>query len=144
MMKKLVSVLTVVAAAGMFASTSAHAAETCAAKSAALEKEIKIAQQYGNTYKIDGLKKALAEVKAHCTNASVLADAQKEVNKLEKKLAEKRSDVAEVQADLSEAKAKGDAKKIAKYQKKLAEKQADLRDIQQELSQARAELAAHK
>lgn len=57
-MKKLVSVLTVVAAVGMFASASAHAAETCAAKSAALEKEIKIAQQYGNTYKVDGLKKA--------------------------------------------------------------------------------------
>ncbi|AUJ80121.1 MULTISPECIES: DUF1090 domain-containing protein [Enterobacter] len=141
-MKKLVSVLSVVAAVGMFATASAHAAESCAAKSAALEKEIKIAQQYGNTYKVNGLKKALAEVKAHCTNASVLADAQKDVRKLEKKLAEKRGDIAEVQADLAEAKAKGNAKKIAKYQKKLAEKQADLREIQQELNQARAELAA--
>ncbi|WP_163540646.1 DUF1090 family protein, partial [Klebsiella pneumoniae] len=68
-----------------------------------------------NTYKVNGLKKALAEVKAHCTPASVQADAQKEVKKLEKKLAEKREDIAEVQADLREAKAKGDSKKVAKY-----------------------------
>jgi chromosome segregation ATPase len=141
-MKKLVTVLAVVASVGMF--STAQAAETCAAKSSALEKEIKIAQQYGNSYKVAGLKKALAEVKAHCTNASVLADAQKDVAKLEKKLAEKRDDVAEVQADLSEAKAKRDSKKIAKYQRKLAEKQADVREIQQELAQARAELAALK
>ena len=55
-MKKLVSVLAVVASVSTFASSSVHAAETCAVKSAALEKEIKIAQQYGNTHKIAGLK----------------------------------------------------------------------------------------
>ncbi|MEM6160466.1 DUF1090 domain-containing protein [Erwinia sp. P6884] len=141
-MKKLVSVLTVVASIGLFASASTYAAESCNAKSAALEKEIRIAQQYGNTYKVAGLKSALAEVKAHCTSASVLADAQKDVKKLERKLAEKRGDIAEVQEDLSEAKAKGNAQKIAKYQRKLAEKQADVREIQQELSQARADLAS--
>lgn len=143
-MKKLASVLVVVASVGMFASASTYAAESCAAKSAALEKEIKISQQFGNAYKVAGLKQALAEVKAHCTNASVLADAQKDVRKLERKLAEKRGDVAEVQEDLSEAKAKGNTKKIAKYQRKLAEKQADVREIQEELTQARAELASLK
>nr|WP_024967158.1 DUF1090 domain-containing protein [Pantoea sp. IMH] len=143
-MKKLASVLVVVASVGMFASASTYAAESCAAKSAALEKEIKISQQFGNAYKVAGLKQALAEVKAHCTNASVLADAQKDVRKLERKLAEKRGDVAEVQEDLSEAKAKGNTKKIAKYQRKLAEKQADVREIQEELNQARAELASLK
>lgn len=143
-MKKLASVLVVVASVGMFASASTYAAESCAAKSAALEKEIKISQQFGNAYKVAGLKQALAEVKAHCTNANVLADAQKDVRKLERKLAEKRGDVAEVQEDLSEAKAKGNTKKIAKYQRKLAEKQADVREIQEELTQARAELASLK
>jgi uncharacterized membrane protein (DUF106 family) len=64
------------------------------------------------------------------------------VKKLEKKLAEKREDIAEVQADLREAKAKGDSKKVAKYQRKLAEKQSDLSSIQQELSRARAALAS--
>ena len=71
-----------------------------------------------------------------------MADAKNQVTKLEKKLAEKREDVAEVQANLGEAKAIGDTKKIVKYQKKLTDKQADLRQIQQELSQARAELSA--
>lgn len=138
-MKKFATVLTLMLSAGAF--NAAHAAESCADKSAALQKEISIAQQYGNTQKVAGLKKALAEVKAHCTNGSVLADAQKKVSKLEKKVADKRDDVSEVQADLKQAQAKGDQKKIAKYQKKLAEKQADLREVQQELSQARAELA---
>jgi chromosome segregation ATPase len=141
-MKKLITALAVIASIGAMA--SAQAAESCASKASALEKEIRIAQQYGNTYKVAGLKKALAEVKAHCTNSSVLADAQKEVSKLEKKLAEKREDIADVQADLREAQRKGDAKKIAKYKSKLAEKQADLREIQQDLNQARAELAALK
>lgn len=138
-MKKLMMVLALTLTAG--AMTSAQAAESCAAKRTALEQEISIAQQYGNAYKVAGLKKALAEVNAHCTNASVLSDARKDVSKLEKKLAEKREDVSEVQADLAEAQRKGDAKKIAKYQRKLAEKRADLNEIQQELSQARAELA---
>ena len=141
-MKKLLSALAVVATVGMFASASAQAAESCAQKRAALEKEIRIAQQYGNTYKVASLKKALAEVKAHCTNESVKADAQKKVAKLERKVADKRGDVAEVQRDLREAKAKGDSKKIAKYQKKLMEKQGDLRELEQELRQARAELGS--
>lgn len=141
-MKKLISVLAVVASVGMFA--SAQAAESCAAKSAALEKEIRIAQQYGNSYKVNSLKKAQAEVKAHCTSESVKADAQKDVRKLEKKLADKKGDIAEVQADLNKAKAKGDAKKVAKYQRKLTEKQADLREIQENLNRARADLASLK
>lgn len=139
-MKKIIIALAAVATLG--AMTSVQAAESCATKANAIEKEIRIAKQFGNTYKVAGLEKALAEVKAHCTNGSVLADARKDVTKLEKKLAEKREDVAEVQADLREAQAKGDAKKIAKYKSKLAEKQADVREIQQELNQARAELAA--
>ena len=45
-MKKVISILAVVAALGAF--TTAQAAESCAAKEAALQKEIRIAQQYGN------------------------------------------------------------------------------------------------
>lgn len=138
-MKKLLMVLALTLTAG--AVTTAQAAESCGAKRAALEKEISIAQQYGNTYKVAGLKKALAEVNAHCTNASVSADARREVAKLERKLVEKRNDVAEVEADLQQAKARGDMRKVAKYQSKLAEKRADLNEIQQKLNQARSELA---
>ncbi|QHM77977.1 hypothetical protein C7M52_04004 [Mixta theicola] len=139
-MKKL-TVLAAVMMAGVF--NMAHAGvEDCATKRAALEKEISIAQHYGNTMKVNSLKHALAEVKAHCTSASVIAKAQKEVAKLEKKLAEKQGDIREVQADLREAQARGKKDKIAKYQRKLSEKQADLQEIQQKLNQARADLAA--
>ncbi len=138
-MKKLMMVLALALTAG--AVTTAQAAQSCAAKRSALEKEIAIAQQYGNVHKVAGLKKALAEVNAHCTNASVVNDARKEVAKLEKKLAEKRNDISGLQADLKNAQARGDMKKVAKYQSKLAEKRADLQEIQQKLNQARAELA---
>ena len=139
-MKKL-TILAAVMMAGIV--NMAHAGHNdCATKRAVLEKEIKIAQQFGNTAKVMGLKQALAEVKAHCTSASVIADAQKDVAKLEKKLAEKQGDIREVQADLREAQARGKHDKIAKYQRKLREKQADLQEIQQKLTQARAELAA--
>lgn len=141
-MKKLATALTLILSVGVF--TSAHAAQSCASKASAIQKQITIAEQYGNSYKVAGLKRALADVKANCTNGSVLADAQKDVRKLEKKLAEKREDVSEVQADLKEAQARGDRKKIAKYQRKLAEKQGDVREIQQELNKARAELAKLK
>jgi hypothetical protein len=114
-MKKLITALAVIASIG--AMTSVQAAESCAAKASALEKEIRIAQHFGNAYKVAGLKKALAEVKAHCTNSSVLADAQKDVNKLERKLAEKREDIAEVQADLREAQRKGDASRKSRSTK---------------------------
>ncbi|HCW47954.1 DUF1090 domain-containing protein [Mixta calida] len=139
-MKKL-TVLAAVLMTGMI--NMAHArVEDCATKRAALEKEISIAQHYGNMAKVNSLKHALAEVKAHCTDATVLAKAQKEVTKLEKKLAEKQSDIREVQADLREAQARGKKDKIAKYQRKLSEKKADLQEIQQKLNQARADLAA--
>jgi len=139
-MKKL-TILAAVMMAGIV--NMAHAGhDDCATKRAALEKEISIAQQFGNTAKVMGLKQALAEVKAHCSNASVIADAQKDVAKLEKKLAEKQSDILEVQADLREAQIKGKKDKIAKYQRKLSEKKADLQEIQQKLAKARADLAA--
>ncbi|TDN51477.1 DUF1090 domain-containing protein [Scandinavium goeteborgense] len=138
-MKKLTTALALILATSAF--TAANASDNCASKRAALEKQISIAQQYGNSYKVAGLKKGLAEVTAHCTNSSMLSDAQKDVSKLEKKLAEKTKDVNEVQADLKKAQARGDRQKIAKYQRKLTEKQNDVREVQQDLNQARAKLA---
>ncbi|MGD8163250.1 DUF1090 domain-containing protein [Pantoea sp. FN0307] len=121
----------------------AHASNSdCATKRAVLEREIEIAQHHGNIHKVNGLKQALAEVKAHCTHDRVIASAQKDVAKLEKKRAKKQDELREVQADLHEAQASGRQDKVKKYQRKLKEKQADLREIEQELAQARAELAA--
>lgn len=127
-----------------YVSTAAAAGNDCNAKSAAIENQIKEAQKYGNYNKVAGLKQALAEVKAHCTDSGLAVKAQQKVTKLEKKLVEKQEDVREVQAELREAQAKNNQSKIAKYQKKLTEKRADVQEIQAELQAARSELAALK
>lgn len=137
-MKKLTLISTLILAGTM---NMAHA-EDCAAKRAALQKEIDIAQHYNNSAKVNGLKQALAEVNTHCTHDSMLADARQDVAKLERKLEEKQADIREAEADLREAQAEGKQDKMAKYQRKIREKQADLQEIKQELAQARAEQAA--
>lgn len=134
-MKKLASVLALAASVGFFA--SAHAAQNCTAKSAAIEKEIRVAEQFGNSYKVASLKRALAEVKAHCTNESINADSQKNVQQLEKKLEKKRQEIIQTKANLKDAQKKGDLKKIEKFKRQLIEKQADMREIQKELNRAR-------
>lgn len=131
-MKKIVSLSVLVMAMG--AASFANAAESCAAKEAQLQKQIGYAQAHGNYQEVLGLKKALAEVKMHCTESSVRQDTLKKVNKLQEKIADKQGDIREVQADLRKAQMKGDMKKVAKYQKKLAEKQADLQKLQAELA----------
>lgn len=121
----------------------AHAGNSdCATKRSVLEKELDMAQRYGNPHKVNGLQQALADVKAHCTHDRVIASAQKEVAKLEQKRAKKQGELREVQADLDEAQARGREDKVKKYQRKLREKQTDLQEIEHNLAQARAELAA--
>lgn len=120
---------------------SAQAAETCAAKREAIEQEIQSAEKYGNSYKLAGLQKALDEVKTHCTAAGVKADAQKDVSKLEQKLANKQNDIKNVTQDLKRAEEQGKSKKVEKYQKKLAEKTAELQEIQKKLDEARIALS---
>lgn len=145
MKKTNLMVLPLVLALGVgFSAAASAAGNDCAAKRAAIENQIKQAQKYGNTHKVAGLKKALREVNAHCTNSGLIKDAEKKVTKLEKKLAEKQGDVREIQADLRQAQAKGDVKKVAKYQRKLQEKQRDVQEVTADLNQARAELAALK
>ncbi|MBW7981658.1 DUF1090 domain-containing protein [Enterobacillus tribolii] len=138
------TLLSIAMIAGLGTMSAAHAYEDCNAKRAALENQIRIAEQYGNYNKVMGLKKALANVNAYCTNDSVAKDAEKKVQKLENKIADKKADISEIKADLNKAKAKGDAKKVAKYQSKLTEKQAELKELQAELKAARAQLAAMK
>ncbi|MCX8958755.1 DUF1090 family protein [Erwinia psidii] len=114
----------------------------CDTKIAVLEAKISSAETYNNTAKVTALKKALAEVKANCTDSAKLAAAEQKVANLEAKLANKKASLTEAEADLREAQAAGNAKKIAKYQKKVLEKQADVKEVTTELAKARATLAA--
>ncbi|WP_058910895.1 DUF1090 domain-containing protein [Entomohabitans teleogrylli] len=101
---------------------AAQSASPCSEKEQSILREISYAEKHGNQHRIDGLKKALSEVREHCTDSKVLADHQK-------KIADKREDIAERKAELDEARRKGDPEKIAKQQRKLAEDESELQAL---------------
>lgn len=92
----------------------------CDAKRQSIETEIAYAQSHDNASRVRGLQTALAEVTAHCTDASLQ-------NAANKKVAKAQEDVAENERDLQQAKDQGkSAKKIADRQRKLDQAHADL------------------
>ncbi len=104
-------------------STATFANSLCQEKEQDIQREIGYAEKHNNQHRVDGLKKALSEVKANCTDSKLRADHQK-------KIAEQKDEIAERRQDLQEAKEKGDAEKIAKREKKLKEAQDDLKALE--------------
>ena len=104
-------------------STASFAMSLCQEKEQDIQREISYAEKHNNQHRIDGLKKALSEVKDNCTDSKLRADHQK-------KIAKQKDEVAERQQDLAEAKQKGDADKIAKRERKLAEAQEELKKLE--------------
>ncbi|EGT5711917.1 DUF1090 domain-containing protein [Cronobacter dublinensis subsp. dublinensis] len=98
------------------------AASPCDEKAQEIEKEIRYAEQHQNQGRIDGLKKALSQVRANCRDGEVVATHRQ-------KVAEKEAEVAERRAELHEATQKGDADKIAKRRHKLAEAERELKAL---------------
>lgn len=92
----------------------------CQEKEKDIQREISYAEKHNNQHRIDGLKKALSEVKANCSDSKLRADHQK-------KIAEQKDEIAERRQDLKEAKEKGDAEKIAKREDKLKEAEEELK-----------------
>lgn len=93
--------------------------KTCAQKKAEIESLIAIAENYGRTMKVHGLKKALSKLEKNCTDEELL---QKHQNKIK----DKENDVRKAEAELAEAKASGKEHKIVKKQNKLAEQKREL------------------
>jgi len=104
-------------------STASFAASLCQEKEKDIQREISYAEKHNNQHRVDGLKKALSEVKDNCTDSKLRADHQK-------KIAEQRDEIAERRQDLQEAKEKGDADKIAKRERKLQEAQDELKALE--------------
>lgn len=104
-------------------STTTFANSLCKEKEQDIQREIGYAEKHNNQHRVDGLKKALSEVKANCSDSKLRADHQK-------KIAEQKDEIAERRQDLQEAKEKGDAEKIAKREKKLKEAQDDLKALE--------------
>lgn len=97
-----------------FASTAqaANGLTGCAAKQHEVEQQIEQAKKYGNSNRVAGLETALKEIKDHCTDATLKVQREQDV-------AEKKAKVAERRQELQEAQADGRSDKIAKKQKNL-------------------------
>jgi len=107
---------------------SALAEETltgCAAKRQSIEEQMRYAETHENSYRLEGLKKAHAEVVATCTDASLKKDREANVLKKQQKVSER------VQ-ELQEASASGRADKVAKKRAKLEEARAELLEAEAE------------
>ncbi|MGR5942637.1 DUF1090 domain-containing protein [Enterobacter sp. C4G1] len=104
-------------------STASFATSLCLEKEKDIQREISYAEKHNNQNRINGLKKALSEVKANCSDKELHASHQK-------KIAAQKEEVAERRRDLQEAKEKGDADKIAKREKKLKEAQDELNALE--------------
>ena len=72
--------------------TSAAFADTtnCATKIRAIETQIEMAKQYGNTFRVAGLQDALASTKANCTNAGQAEHAERKVREAERDASPRR------------------------------------------------------
>ena len=115
-----------------FLATPLLAAETapqltgCAAKRQAISLQIEQAKAHGNSEQQAGLEKALSEVTAHCTDASLRKER-------ENKVLDAKHEVSRRQADLDKAMKKGDAEKINKRKDKLAQSRKELQDAVEDL-----------
>ncbi|MFK3660521.1 DUF1090 domain-containing protein [Scandinavium sp. NPDC088450] len=104
-------------------SATASAVTPCQEKEQDIQREIHYAQKHNNQSRIEGLNKALREVKANCSDSKLREDHHK-------KIAEQKEEVAERRHDLEEAKTKGDAEKISKREHKLTEAQNELKALE--------------
>ena len=104
-------------------SAQALASAPCQEKQQDIQREISYAEKHHNQKRIEGLNKALREVKANCSDSKLRAEHQQ-------KIAEQKDEIAERRRDLAEAKEKGDADKISKRERKLSEAQSELKELE--------------
>lgn len=122
----LLSFLTTLTLGVCAANVDDHEGQTCAGKKEAIEAQITEAQKTDNVERVQGLEKALLNVKMHCKDNNLEAEYKNNIT-------DKTEKVAERQKDLAEAKLKGDNQKIA-------EKTAKLNDAEKELAEAKDKL----
>lgn len=104
-------------------STASFASSLCQEKEQDIQREISYAEKHNNQSRINGLKKALSEVKANCSDSKLRANHQRKID-------EQKEEIAERRRDLTEAKEKGDADKVAKREHKLQEAQNELKALE--------------
>lgn len=99
------------------------ASSPCKEKEQEIAREISYAEKHNNQSRIDGLNKALHEVRTTCSDSKLRAEHQR-------KIARQKDEVAERRDDLATAKQKGDADKISKREHKLKEAETELEALE--------------
>lgn len=110
-----------------FTAFAEEALTGCAAKRHNIELQIRQAETHENHYRVEGLKKAYAEVVATCTDASLRKEREADVLKKQQKVSEREQ-------ELQEANASGRADKIAKKRAKLEEARDALLEAEAQLT----------
>ncbi|PAF52569.1 DUF1090 family protein [Helicobacter sp. 13S00477-4] len=122
---------------GALALSILSAGPICDWKAKDVQSQIDFANKNGHKDKVDGLQKALKELKDHCSDAKVLKESQLRVDKLEKKFSEATD-------KLKESKKKDKASKIKKAEMKLKLIQTELESAKKELQQMKDLQASNK
>lgn len=127
-MKKLfkISLITLTMAASSYAVADQFDGLTCAGKKEAIQTQLDYAQKANNTYRAQGLQKALDDVNTYCTNESL-------EEKYKDKVEDKLENLQDKQEDLQEAQLKGDPQKIAKRESKVKAAEYELKEAQDQL-----------
>lgn len=108
-------------------SGSLLAAESlCQQKEQDIEHEMAVAKQHNNQRRVNGLERALTEVRASCTDEKLKAAHHERIEA-------QKHDVAERERELKEERQSGnDKEKIAKRERKLEEAQHELKQLEAE------------
>lgn len=99
----------------------------CEAKRQNIEQQIVYARTHGNNHRIAGLEKALSELNANCTNEGLRAERESDIRKKERKVEERRQELAEAQTD-------GRKDKISNKLRKLEQAQGELKEARSKLT----------
>lgn len=126
-MKKLTLVAGLLVLLPFFSAQAKPQLTGCAAKEQDIKQQIEQAHKHNNQHRVDGLQKALREVREHCTDESLHRERLSDVH-------EKEHEVKQRLRDLDEAKKSGNPQKIEKRNKKLKEARQELADAKAELS----------
>lgn len=132
-------ILTIIGCALISSMTFSYADNNynCKKKEQNLQKQLQYAEQYNNTYRIEGLKRALANVRQYCGQQNsgkdgYIADFSEQEQallykqKLDKKVLKYQKKVLDAKYDLEQAKLSGKSDKINKRALKLEEQQQKL------------------
>ncbi|WP_158150482.1 DUF1090 domain-containing protein [Pantoea ananatis] len=98
----------------------------CQQKELDIQREIEMAQKHNNQRRVNGLERALTEVRAGCTDKKLKASHLEKINAQKEKVAER-------ERELKEERDEGhDKDKIAKRERKLEEARQELKKLQAE------------